>query len=70
MARASNGTFAKAAGYRTGRHPTSVAAADLGGGKGPDLAVANLGAYTVSVLVNTTKQRPPDPEGGLRCLRT
>lgn len=50
-----------AEGYRAGRYPTDVVAADLGGNKRPDLAVANLGPDNVSVLVNATGDRRPSP---------
>src|SRR5205814_1914064 len=45
-------TFAAKVDYPTGSNPVSVAAADLNGDGKPDLAVANLGGNTVSVLLN------------------
>ena len=40
--------------FATGSTPDFVAIADLDGDSKPDLAVANFGANTVSVLLNTT----------------
>ena len=47
-----NGTFAPKVDYPTGTQPLSVAAADLNGDGKPDLAAANLGTNTVTVLLN------------------
>jgi hypothetical protein len=59
------GAFGRAVGHRTGRYPTSVVAADLGGDKRPDFAVAKSGLSTACVLTNTPKDRPPVPRGAL-----
>jgi hypothetical protein len=45
-------SFAAARSYATGRAPASVAAGELNGDGKPDLATANFGAHTVSVLLN------------------
>jgi autotransporter-associated beta strand protein len=47
-------TFAAKIGFATGDRPTSVSMDDLNGDGRPDLAVANYGSNTVSVLLNTT----------------
>ena len=47
-------SFATQATFAVGTHPRSVAIGDLNGDGKPDLAVANLGSSTVSVLLNTT----------------
>ena len=49
---ASAPSFAAARSYATGHTPDSVAIGDLNGDGKPDLATANLGADTVSVLPN------------------
>jgi hypothetical protein len=47
-------SFAAKVDFPTGTSPYSVAIADLNGDGKPDLAVANVGTSTVSVLLNTT----------------
>jgi elongation factor P hydroxylase/preprotein translocase subunit SecB len=47
-------SFAPKADFATGVAPFSVAVGDLNGDGKPDLVVANLGSYSVSVLLNTT----------------
>jgi hypothetical protein len=54
-------SFAPAVNFRTGNDPFSVAVADLNGDGKPDLAVANAGSNTVSVLVNETAAGSPTP---------
>jgi hypothetical protein len=49
---ASAPSFARAKRYETGRAPVSVAIGDLNGDGKPDLAVANIRASTISVLLN------------------
>jgi FG-GAP-like repeat/FG-GAP repeat len=49
---ASGPSFARARSYRTGVFPVSVAIGNLNGDGKPDLATANYGSETVSVLVN------------------
>jgi len=51
-------SFGGAHNYRAGRHPTSVAVADLNGDRRLDLAVAN-GGGTVSILLNRRRGRFP-----------
>ncbi len=46
-------SFATQQTFATGAHPDSVAVADVNGDGRPDLVVANYGAATVSVLLNT-----------------
>jgi hypothetical protein len=45
-------SFAPARGYATGDTPVGIAIGDLNGDSKPDLATANLGSGTVSVLLN------------------
>ena len=45
-------SFARPANYPTGRGPSNVAIGDLNGDSKPDLATANSGGNTVSVLLN------------------
>jgi hypothetical protein len=47
-------TFAAQQTFAVGTKPTGVTAVDLNGDGRPDLAVANFGSNTVSVLLNTT----------------
>ena len=47
-------SFAAQQTFATGTNPASVAVADIDGDGRPDLAVANFGDSTVSVLLNTT----------------
>ena len=47
-------SFAARQDFATGSGPASVAIADLNGDGKPDLAVANQGSNTISVLLNTT----------------
>ena len=47
-----DGSFRAKLDYRTGSGPPSVAIGDLNGDGKPDLAIANSGANTVSVLLN------------------
>jgi hypothetical protein len=47
-------TFAAQQTFATGTGPTGVAVGDINGDGKPDLAVANSGSATVSVLLNTT----------------
>ena len=47
-------SFATQQTFATGTNPISVAVADVNGDGRPDLAVANVGSNTVSVLLNTT----------------
>ncbi len=51
---ATTASFAPQQTFATGSHPESVSAGDFNGDGRPDLAVANWGASTVSVLLNTT----------------
>jgi hypothetical protein len=51
---ATTSTFAARQDFTAGTHPMSVAIGDLNGDGLPDLAVANYGASSVSVLLNTT----------------
>ena len=46
-----NGTFQAQQTFATGRHPNSVTLGDVNGDGKPDLAVANYGSGTVSVLL-------------------
>ena len=48
-----DGSFQARLEYATGRGPWAVAIGDLNGDSRPDLATANFGANTVSVLINT-----------------
>jgi FG-GAP-like repeat/FG-GAP repeat len=50
-------SFTRAASYATGRTPRSLAIGDLNGDGTPDLATANIGAATVSVLLNRSGGR-------------
>ncbi|TAG66567.1 MAG: DUF4347 domain-containing protein [Oscillatoriales cyanobacterium] len=47
-------TFATKVDFPTGRGPSSVSIGDFNGDGKPDLAVANLGSSTASILLNTT----------------
>src|SRR5258705_9568763 len=47
-----DGTFVAKVDYGTGSYPVSVAVGDVSGDGKPDLAVANVGSYSVSVLLN------------------
>ena len=47
-------SFAAKVDFPAGMGPVSIAIGDLNGDGKPDLAVANVGANTVSVLINTT----------------
>ncbi len=47
-------SYAPKSDFRTGTSPSSVAIGDLNGDGQPDLAIANYGSNTVSVLLNTT----------------
>ncbi|HEU5065432.1 MAG TPA: PASTA domain-containing protein, partial [Gaiellaceae bacterium] len=49
-----DGSFRAKLDYATGRGPYSVAIGDLNGDSKPELATANAGADTVSVLANAT----------------
>lgn len=51
--KAGNGTFAPAVTYPVGRLPYLVAIGDVNGDGYPDLAVANYGANTVSILLGS-----------------
>ncbi len=51
---APSASFAAHKAFTTGSGPTSVAVADVNTDGRADLAVANVGSYTVSVLLNTT----------------
>jgi hypothetical protein len=51
---AATATFANHVDFAVGANPIGVAAGDLNGDGLPDLAVANSGANSVSVLLNTT----------------
>lgn len=66
LANRGNGAFGKVAAYRTGRYPSDIVAADLGGSGRPDLAVVNSGPDTVSVLINATRGRTAGPWRGVR----
>jgi hypothetical protein len=46
-----DGTFGTKMDYGTGAYPASVAIGDVSGDGRPDLVVANLDSYTVSVLL-------------------
>jgi FG-GAP-like repeat/Bacterial Ig-like domain (group 3) len=48
-----NGTFAAAANYTVGKDPYQVAVGDINGDGYPDLAVANYGSNTVSILMGS-----------------
>ena len=54
LAEAATPTFATKQDFPTGPNPRSVAAGDLNGDGNSDLAVANVGSNSVSVLLNTT----------------
>jgi FG-GAP-like repeat len=56
-----DGSFQAKTDNATGSGPYSVAAADLNRDGTPDLALANWGAGTVSVLLNTTPQDTTPP---------
>ena len=50
--------------FTTGTYPTSVSIGDFNGDGKPDLAVANYGSNTTSILLNTTATgatTPPSP---------
>jgi FG-GAP-like repeat len=47
-----DGTFQRARGFPVGNAPTEVIIADFNGDRHPDLAVANNGSNTVSILLN------------------
>ena len=48
------GAFGSATDFAVGASPASVAIGDLNGDGKPDLAVANIGSNTVSILLNTS----------------
>jgi len=56
-----DGTFRPAVSFATGNHPNSIAIGDFNNDGKPDLATANIptdvGAYSVSVLMNDSIQR-------------
>ncbi|MEG4634594.1 FG-GAP-like repeat-containing protein, partial [Microcoleus sp. AR_TQ3_B6] len=47
-------TFAPAVDFPTGAFPPSVSIGDINGDGSPDVATANLGSNTTSILINTT----------------
>ena len=55
-----NPAFAAKVDYTTGAYPSSVAIGDLDGDGKPDLAVANSGSSSVSVLRNTGSEGNPN----------
>src|SRR5215813_4412655 len=54
IARAATPTFAAKQDFATGTNPRAVAVGDLNGDGKLDLAVANIGSNSVSVLLNTS----------------
>jgi hypothetical protein len=54
-------TFATNVDFTTGSRPLSVSIGDLNGDGKPDLAVANNGSSTASILLNTTATRATTP---------
>ena len=54
LANRGDGSFQAMRAYATGRVPYSIAIGDLNGDGKPDLATANFGANSVSVLANAT----------------
>jgi FG-GAP-like repeat len=50
-----DGTFGFAGPFRAGKNPTDVAVGQFNADKKLDLAVADSGSKTVSILLNTTK---------------
>jgi hypothetical protein len=54
-------TFATKVDFPTGSNPRSVSIGDFNGDGKPDLAVANSGSNTASILLNTTPTGAPTP---------
>ena len=54
-------TFATQVTFATGIEPTSVSIGDINGDGKPDLAVANRGSASASILLNTTATGAPSP---------
>jgi hypothetical protein len=48
-------TFGLAHSFPTSTSPEAIGIADFNGDKKPDVAVANAGAQSISVLINTSK---------------
>jgi len=59
-----DGTFAASAYYATGSSPYSAISADFNGDGNPDLAVANYGSSTVSVMIGSWASRTDYQTGG------
>jgi len=51
-----DGTFQPVQNYKAGYSPASVAVGDFNGDGKPDLAVANRGDSTISVLLNISNR--------------
>jgi hypothetical protein len=58
---ATSPTFSAKVDFTTGSNPGSVAVGDFNGDGKPDLATANVGSSTVSVLLNTTSMGATTP---------